>query len=274
MKILCIDTSSQYCSVAILEDKKLINKIELNNGLTHSESLMPSIKTVLNESKLNLNDINLIVCDIGPGSFTGLRIGIATAKAFADSLNIPTVGISALEILAYNIKDDGLICSTIDCKNNNCYFALYSLENGIYNVVEPPSAKSNDEVMELLNSKYSDKNINFVGDTIFSILKLHKGIINLNVFQLTTTLDTKTNSLINNQNNNKTSSINKIQNNDQNHSTEKNQNNSKIPELYLNIENLGIAGFTKFVKNNFVGEEILPLYLKKPQAQIQLEAKK
>ena len=241
MKILCIDTSSQYCSVAILEDKKLINKIELNNGLTHSESLMPSIKNILNESKLNLNDINLIVCDIGPGSFTGLRIGIATAKAFADSLNIPTIGISALEILAYNIKDDGLICSTIGCKNNNCYFALYSLENGIYDVIEPTSAKSNDEVIDLLNSKYSNQNINFVGDTIFSRLKLHKGIINLN---------------------------------DQTSGIKKNQNNINLPELYLNTENLGIAGFTKFVKNNFIGEEILPLYLKKPQAQMQLEAKK
>ena len=129
LKILSIETSSKICSVAILEDKNLVKKIELNNGLTHSETLMPLIKQILNETNLNLSDMNLLVCDIGPGSFTGIRIGVATVKAFTDSLQIPSVGISSLEGLAYNIKDDGLICSIIDCKNNNCYYALYELKN-------------------------------------------------------------------------------------------------------------------------------------------------
>ena len=89
MKILCIDTSSKLCGVAILDDTTLIKKIELDNGLTHSESLMPLIDQILKECNLSLKDINLLVSDIGPGSFTGIRIGIATIKAFADSLNIP-----------------------------------------------------------------------------------------------------------------------------------------------------------------------------------------
>ena len=100
MRILCIDTSSKLCSVAVLDDTKLINKIELNNGLTHSETLMPLVKQVLTDSNLSLSDINLLVSDIGPGSFTGIRIGVATCKAFSDSVNIPCVGISALEVLA------------------------------------------------------------------------------------------------------------------------------------------------------------------------------
>ncbi len=215
MKILCIDTSSNLCSVAILEDTTLIKKLELNNGLTHSETLMPLIQQLFKESKLSLKDIDLLVSDIGPGSFTGIRIGVSTCKAFSDSLNIPCIGINSLDILAHNIKTDGIICSTIDCKNDNCYFALYKLINGNYTILEEPSAKTIQEVLDLLNSKYSNENIVFVGDGIAS----------------------------------------------------------KSTDCYLDVENLGIAGFKKFISNNNVGEEILPLYLKKPQAQKQLEEK-
>lgn len=215
MKILCIDTSSKLCSVAILENTTLINKLELDNGLTHSETLMPLIKELLEKSNLSLKDINLLVSDIGPGSFTGIRIGVATCKAFSDSINIPCVGISSLEVLAYNAKNDGIICSTIDCKNDNCYFALYELIDDNYTVLEEPCAKTVTEVLDLLNTKYSDKQINFVGDGIPS------------------------------------SSTN----------------------CYLNVENLGIASYKKFIGNNNIGENILPLYLKKPQSQRQLEEK-
>lgn len=214
MKILCIDTSSNLCSVAILEDTTLIKKLELNNDLTHSETLMPLIQQLFEETNLSLKDINLLVSDIGPGSFTGIRIGVSTCKAFSDSLKITCVGINSLEVLAYNIKNDGIICSTIDCKNDNCYFALYKLEDGIYITLEEPCAKTIQEVLDLLNSKYSNEDIEFVGDGI----------------------------------------------------------SSKSTDCYLNVENLGIAGFRKFKSNN-IGEEILPLYLKKPQAQRQLEEK-
>lgn len=215
MKILCIDTSSTLCSVAILENTNLINKLELNNGLTHSETLMPLVKELFDKSNLSLKDINLIVSDIGPGSFTGIRIGVATCKAFSDSLNIPCIGISSLEVLAYNIKNDGLICSTIDCKNDNCYFALYELSNGNYTVLEQPCAKTVQEVLDLLDKKYTNKSIKFVGDGI----------------------------------------------------------PTKSTNCYLNIENLGIAGFKKFESTEVINENVLPLYLKKPQAQKQLEEK-
>lgn len=213
MKILCIDTSSKLCSVAILEDTTLINKLELDNGLTHSETLMPLIKELFDKSNLSLNDIDLLVSDVGPGSFTGIRIGVATCKAFSDSLNIPCVGISSLEVLAYNAKNDDIICSTIDCKNDNCYFALYELIDGNYNVLEEPSAKTVSEVLDLLNEKYANKSIEFVGDGI----------------------------------------------------------PSNSTNCYLNVESLGVAGFKRFISRENIGEDILPLYLKKPQAQKQLE---
>ncbi len=232
MKILAVDTSSKLCSVAILEDKNLIKKLELDNGLTHSETLMPLIQQLLNECSLSLNNINLLVSDIGPGSFTGIRIGVSSCKAFSDSLNIPCVGISSLEVLAYNIQNDGIICSTIDCKNNNCYFALYELNSGNYNVLIEPCAKSVNDVLDLLNSQYYNKCISFVGDGIPSE-KLHSIYYN-------------------------------------NADSEVTQN---IISSYLNVENLGTAGYKKFINNKKIGEEILPLYLKKPQAQIQLEEK-
>ena len=221
MKIFAVDTSSKLCSVAILEDTNLIKKIELDNGLTHSETLMPLIQQLLNECSLSLNNIDLLVSDVGPGSFTGIRIGVSSCKAFSDSLNIPCVGISSLEVLAYNIQNDGIICSTIDCKNNNCYFALYELNSGNYNVLIEPCAKSVNDVLDLLNSQYYNKCISFVGDGIPS---------------------EKSHSIYDN---NADSEVTK-----------------NIISSYLNVENLGTAGYKKFINNNKVGEEILPLYLK------------
>ena len=164
MKILSIDTSSNICSVAILEDEILIKEINLDNGLTHSESLMPTIDQIFKETNLSLKDIDLLVCDKGPGSFTGIRIGTATVMAFADSLDLTTVGISSLEALAYNIDTDGIICSLIDAKNSNCYFGLFELSNNEYNVLYPLVAHNIDELINKLKQKCKSKPITFVGN--------------------------------------------------------------------------------------------------------------
>ena len=124
MKILSIDTASDLCTVAVLEDENCIKEIIVSDARNHSEKIMPVIEQALHETNLTLKDINLIVCDKGPGSFTGIRIGVGTVLAFQDSLNIPCIGISSLEALAYNVKHDGLICSLIDAKNNNVYLGL------------------------------------------------------------------------------------------------------------------------------------------------------
>ncbi len=97
------------------------------------------------------------------GSFTGLRIGISTVKAFSDVTNIPIIGISSLESLAYNIKKDGLIACMIDAKNDNIYFALYNLENNVYTLIEDPCANSISSIMNILK-KYKNEYITFVGD--------------------------------------------------------------------------------------------------------------
>ena len=133
MKILSIDTSSNLCAVAVLEDSNLIKENILNDTKNHSEKIMPVIAQTLEEANLKLSDINLIVCDKGPGSFTGIRIGVATVMSFVDSLNLQSIGISSLEALMYNEllnnSKASFICSLIDAKNQNVYFkdSKYSL---------------------------------------------------------------------------------------------------------------------------------------------------
>lgn len=162
MKILSIDTASSICSVAILEDKKVIKEIENDDANTHSVKLMPQIEQILKETNLTLNDIDLLACDKGPGSFTGIRIGISTIKAFNDVTNIPSIGITSLMGLAYNIDFQGYICSLIDAKNNNVYYGLFDNTKKQY-------VKNGDYLAENINSvteilKICNKPIFFVGN--------------------------------------------------------------------------------------------------------------
>lgn len=237
MKILSIDTASNVCGVSILENKKLICNLDTNTGRTHSENLMPMIQNAFQKNNLTLKDIDLIVCDIGPGSFTGLRIGIATVKAFSDSLSIPCIGISSLEVLAYNIKDsierNNHVCSIIDCKNDNCYFALYERRNGIFETLIEPQAESIESCLSILKSYCEDtlgnSSLTFVGDGS----ELYRDKIK----------DVFSNAKFISQNSN-----------------------------ILNSFSLGLAGIDKYNSEEDI-QEILPLYLKKPQAQRQLEEK-
>lgn len=163
MKILSIDTASDLCTVAVLEDTNCIKEIIVNDARNHSEKIMPVIEQALQESNIILKDINLIVCDKGPGSFTGIRIGVGTVLAFQDTLEIPCIGISALEALVYNTDQEGLICSLIDAKNNNVYFGLFELKNDEYSQIGNFEFKTIEEIISLLHP-HSSKGITFVGD--------------------------------------------------------------------------------------------------------------
>ena len=169
MKILAIDTSSEICSIAVLKDRDLITKRDLNNSLTHSQKLMPMLDEVLKSCKLKLNDFDLLSCCIGPGSFTGVRIGISTIKAFNDVTNIPIVGVNSLESLAYNTLNTNIydntdiICSLIDARNDNVYCGIFQKNNNELIQLEDLYAKNIDEVMDILK-KYSSKSILFVGN--------------------------------------------------------------------------------------------------------------
>lgn len=174
MKILSIDTSSNICTVAVLENYECKEEIIVDDARNHSEKIMPVIEEALNKTNLNLTDIDLIVCDKGPGSFTGIRIGVGTVLAFQDSLNIPCIGVSSLEALAYNVKNNGIICSLIDAKNQNVYFGLFE-KNDYYKQLEDFSFLSIDEVILKLK-KYD--NITFVGDGTLIYKELLKNNFN------------------------------------------------------------------------------------------------
>lgn len=164
MKILSITTSSPICGVAILENLNPIKEINLNNGLTHSETLLPIIKQILDETNLQLNDINLLVSDIGPGSFTGIRIGISTLKAFIDSLNISSIGINSLEALSYNTESQGIICSLIDAKKDNIYSEIFENAGKNHIIRRNPSFENIDNFLSELKNINPNYNITFIGD--------------------------------------------------------------------------------------------------------------
>lgn len=140
LKILSIDTSSTLCSVAVLDDENLIYIENMETENSHSNNLLTIIDTVLKHCKITLNDIGLIATNVGPGSFTGIRIGIATAISFCDVLHMDCSPSSSLEALAYisNLHNT-YICPVIEEKNNSCFFAVYMLNaNNLLVTVVPP----------------------------------------------------------------------------------------------------------------------------------------
>lgn len=139
MPILAIDTATLVSGVAIVENNKLLAEITLQTKLTHSEVLMPHIQQAMSMAKVSREQLEAVAVSIGPGSFTGLRIGLATAKTLAYALNIPIVGVSTLEALAYNCQViDNYIVPTLDAQKGNVYAAQYlGQADGLQEIIEP-----------------------------------------------------------------------------------------------------------------------------------------
>ena len=159
MKILAVDTSSEICSVAILENDNVIVENSLNDGKTHSENLMTIMENTLEENKIKLSDIDLIACSVGPGSFTGIRIGVSSIKAIAEVLDVPVAAVTSLEALAKNVElKDVTIVSLIDAKNDQVYAGIFDDE---YNKKEEYIADSIYTVIERVKGY---DNVIFVGN--------------------------------------------------------------------------------------------------------------
>ena len=165
MKILAIDTSGVVAAVAVTCDGVLLGEYTLNHGLTHSQRLLPMVDELLKALSLDISDIDIFACSTGPGSFTGLRIGIATVKGFAFAQNKPCVSVSGLEAMAYNhLYTDYLICPLMDARAGQVYNAVYKRFRGGLAVVTPPRAVEIGTVVDEL--KGSDKKVLFVGDGV------------------------------------------------------------------------------------------------------------
>ena len=163
MKILGIDSSAKSASAAITDADKILGCFYTNTGLTHSQTLMPMIESLLKYSNTSLDDIDLIAVNKGPGSFTGVRIGVAAAKGLADVKNIPVCGTSTLESMAYNLVDtDCIACCVMDARCNQVYNAIFDITDGKITRLTPDNADSIEKVTEELK-KYKKIKF-FVGD--------------------------------------------------------------------------------------------------------------
>lgn len=133
MIFLGIDSASISCSAAVYNSETgEITEEFVNNGLTHSQTLMPMIESVLTKSEIKAKDIDLIAITKGPGSFTGLRIGMATAKGISAPFDIPCVTVSTLEAIAETAGKNfnGILCAVMDARCNQVYNAIFEAENG------------------------------------------------------------------------------------------------------------------------------------------------
>lgn len=165
MKILAVDTSSLVATAAICEDDKLICEIVLNNKLTHSQTLLPIIDSCFKKSELSPEEIDIYAVSEGPGSFTGLRIGVTTIKGLAHAGNKPVVGVNTLEALAYNLPYCPYIIAPImDARREQVYNALYKFEEGILKEIAAPRAISLDDCIDELEE--IGEKVVFLGDGV------------------------------------------------------------------------------------------------------------
>ena len=165
MKILGIDTSSSSLSVAVMDDDLLKGEFTLNHKLTHSEQMMPLLDSLLSHLELKMSDIDLIGVSVGPGSFTGIRIGVAAANAMAMALDIPVVGISSLEAMAYTAGETAYtIVSTFDAQRDRFYFNAYRFENSELKALEAEDVLEKKDLIKKLESY--DK-VLLLGDAVF-----------------------------------------------------------------------------------------------------------
>ncbi|NOY69786.1 MAG: tRNA (adenosine(37)-N6)-threonylcarbamoyltransferase complex dimerization subunit type 1 TsaB [Deltaproteobacteria bacterium] len=138
MKILAVDTATPTCGVAIVDDERVCASMTINPGCTHSRSVMGLIKSALDAACVSVPDIDAFAITTGPGSFTGLRIGMAVIKGLAMAAGKPVCGVSSLEALAAPfVTSTALVCSIIDARKHEVYFAVYGNDEGRLVEVQP-----------------------------------------------------------------------------------------------------------------------------------------
>jgi len=164
MIVLGIDSSTQVNTIALLQDGQLLCETVLNTHKNHSQRLMPMIDMLLKEAELGIENVDGVAVSSGPGSFTGLRIGMATGKALAWSQNKPVVGISSLDGIALNAQGaTGTICPILNARRNQVYTAIYKISKG---ELERISDYMAIEPIELIKQLQDHKQVTLLGDGI------------------------------------------------------------------------------------------------------------
>lgn len=151
MYVLGIDTATMVCSIGLVDQERMVAEMTLHTRKTHSERLLPMIQQLLADAELTPQALQGIAVSIGPGSFTGLRIGITTAKSMAFALKVPVIGIPTLDALAAQFPySRHLICPIIDAQKGNVYTALYRVDEGYPQRINEYRVISLDDLVEQL----------------------------------------------------------------------------------------------------------------------------
>lgn len=161
MKILAIDTSTTHSSCAVMDDNNIVGDFSINQSMSHNEILLVMVDEMLKKLNIDIEDIDLFVAVTGPGSFTGIRIGVTVVKALAMSLNKPIVAVNTLEALSFGVFSDKKKIPLIDARGERVYYGVYE---GINNEnIVAPALLTIDELLE----EFSDKGeFIFVGDCV------------------------------------------------------------------------------------------------------------
>lgn len=169
MKILAFDSSGLVASVAILEEEQLIAEYTLNYKKTHSQTLLPMLDEIVKMTETNLEEIDAIAVAGGPGSFTGLRIGSATAKGLGLALGKPLVSVPTLEGIAYNLYGtDSLLCPMMDARRKQVYTGIYAFSGECFQILVPQKACPVEEIIRQANEigEKQGKSVIFLGDGV------------------------------------------------------------------------------------------------------------
>lgn len=163
MNILCIDTSAKTASVCILNEETILSEFSVNAGLTHSQTIMPMCEDALSCARMTLKEIDAYAVSAGPGSFTGVRIGVSAVKGLATANEKPCIPVSTLLGLAHNLPaEDGIICAVMDARRNQVYNALFRWKKGsCIRLCDDRAVSITDLGVALKNF---DENIFLVGD--------------------------------------------------------------------------------------------------------------
>lgn len=176
MKILAIDSSSVVATVAITDEEKIIAEYSVNHKKTHSQTLLPMIDEIVKMAEINIDELDAIAVSGGPGSFTGLRIGSATAKGIAFAIKKPIIHIPTIDGLAYNMcGTNRIVCPIMDARRNQVYTGLYRFENDEFITIEAQSQKDIMDVIKSVNE--IGKSVVFLGDGT----SIYKEIITKNI---------------------------------------------------------------------------------------------
>lgn len=232
MKILGLECSATMCSAAVCENGRIIANSFSNVRLTHSQTLMPLIVSMLNNSQLSLSDIEGFAIAAGPGSFTGIRIGISAVKGLAQAKKLPCVAVSTLYAMAELYKGRNcIVCPVMDARCNQLYNALFEIEgDNITRLCEDRALLCTELAEELKTLSAKDKEIIILGDGADLFYKFASDIKGVKL--------------------------------------------ALEPNKYQNATGVALAAESAFLSGETVScEELLPVYLRLPQAERELKAK-